>query len=557
MELTEALLEQNTDKNDLESKGGLDFETYEALQRRGEINQQNLMEYKQEIKSYYGSLKNAPESVGPCQKIDPVIGTKNALVLLAEFKDVSHSNEAKAFKDLFFNKDNKQSLRNYYLEASWNQLDINGDVDEKWYSLNNNRADYLDDPTNFHYPKAQKLVIETIEMARNSGNIDFSPYAKDGKIEMLIIVYSGIGQDTKLNINYIRPHHYHLLEPLEVQEGIFADNYIIIPELPIYDVGCICHEIGHILGLPDLYLDNYGPIVGSWCLMGVGCWNNEGRTPSHPSAWCKLHLGWTEPKLLDHMPQIQDIPAVIDDKTIYKVLVQDSDGKEYFLLENRQQKGFDEYLPSNGLLIWHVDETACIKQNPNFDPNHFFMTLKQSNGKNDLAENRIEIIKRAKAGDKPPKGAGGDEGDPFPGITVNRTFNDYSNPNSQTYKGNKSFVEVVSISDSDKLMKAQIGTNLNSASLEMRYKPEISSETTDNELKQQIINSYFINFLLSKPKEKISYDNGVANGRKKCLEELIEKEYLDFYQHGYCRGYIQGYEEAKFYKKFIQEFVQE
>ena len=59
MELTEALLEQNTDKKDLESKGGLDFDTYEALQRRGEIHQQNLMEYKQEIKSYYGSLSKS------------------------------------------------------------------------------------------------------------------------------------------------------------------------------------------------------------------------------------------------------------------------------------------------------------------------------------------------------------------------------------------------------------------------------------------------------------------------------------------------------------------
>jgi immune inhibitor A len=552
MELTEALLEQNTDKKDLESKGGLDFETFEALQRRGEIHQQNLMEYKQEIKSFYGSLKNAPNSVGPCQKIGPVIGTKNAIVLLAEFKDVKHSNEANAFKDLFFNKDNKQSLRNYYLEASWNQLDINGNVNEKWYTSNNNRTDYLDDPTNFHYPKAQKLVIETIEMAKNSGNIDFSPYAKDGKIEILIIVYSGIGQDTKLNINYIRPHHYHLLEPLEVQEGIFADDYIIIPELPIYDVGCICHEIGHVLGLPDLYLDNYGPIVGSWCLMGVGCWNNEGRTPAHPSAWCKLHLGWTEPKLLDQIPQLQDIPAVIDDKTIYKVLVQDSDGKEYFLLENRQQKGFDEYLPSSGLLIWHVDETACIKQNPNFDPKHFFMTLKQSNGKNDLAENRIEIIKKAKIGDKPPKGAGGDEGDPFPGITVNRTFNDYSNPNSRTYKGNKSFVEVVSISDSNKLMNAQIGISSKSDKLEMRYKPEIISKTIDPELKQEIINLFFIN-LLSKPEEKNSYDDGVADGRKEYLEELIVKEYLDLYQNGYRLGYSQGYEEARrLFKKFVQ-----
>lgn len=59
--------------------------------------------------------------------------------------------------------------------------------------------------------------------------------------------------------------------------------------------------------------------------------------------------------------------------------------------------------------------------------------------------------------------------------------------------------------------------------------------------------------MLSKPEEKNSYDEGVADGKKEYLEELIGKEYLDFYQNGYRLGYSQGYEEARrFFKKFVQ-----
>ncbi|MGZ7050166.1 MAG: M6 family metalloprotease domain-containing protein, partial [Methanobacterium sp.] len=473
IEKTESLLQEGVNEEELKPRGGLDYETYDALMRRWAGTEQKSMEFKQEIYSNYRSLENAPPSIGPCQKHDPVTGTKNALVLLTEFNDKKHSHEAIAFNDMLFNKDFKQSMRNYYLEASWNQLDIKGHVNDEWYTLTKNRSEYADDLSNLHYPKAQKLVIETIENAKNSGKIDFSPYSVDGKIEILIVVYAGSGMDTKLDKNFIRPHQYRLLESIEVQEGIFADKYCLVPELPVDDLGVFCHEVGHILGLPDLYMEGYSPIVGSWCLMGIGDHINDGKTPAHPSAWCKLHLGWTEPKLLDQLPQKHEIPSVIDDKTIYKVEIQDSNGKEYFLLENRQQKGFDENLPANGLLIWHVDESACLKKAPNFDPKHFFLTLKQSDGKDDLNRDRRELIKKAKIMDKPPKEVEGDSGDPFPGITVNRNFNDKSKPNSRSYKGNKSFVEVVSISDSDKLMKAQIGTNIKSERLETHYKHEI------------------------------------------------------------------------------------
>ena len=126
--------------------------------------------------------------------------------------------------------------------------------------------------------------------------------------------------------------------------------------------------------------------------MAAGCYNNNSRTPAHPSAWCKIHLGWTKPRLVKQHLQSYEIPAIIQDKVIYKLEVKGSNGQEYFLLENRQQKGFDEYLPGSGLLIWHVDEDACKLSSPNSDPNNFFLILKESDGRNELTRDMTVLI---------------------------------------------------------------------------------------------------------------------------------------------------------------------
>ena len=80
------------------------------------------------------------------------------------------------------------------------------------------------------------MISEVVLQAKNSGSFDFSKIAKDGEIEILIVIYAGEGLDTKLNINYIRPHKDSLSEPIEVQEGIFAKRYCLIPELPSDDL---------------------------------------------------------------------------------------------------------------------------------------------------------------------------------------------------------------------------------------------------------------------------------------------------------------------------------
>src|SRR5580704_17142959 len=79
------------------------------------------------------------------------------------------------------------------------------------------------------------------------------------------------------------------------------------------------------------------------------------KPPQHLSAWCKEKLGWIKPAVLDPTVKQKLVLAPIEDspKECFKVLVR-PDGSEYFLLENRKNKGFDASLPGEGLLIWRV-----------------------------------------------------------------------------------------------------------------------------------------------------------------------------------------------------------
>ena len=337
-----------------------------------------------------------------------------------------------------------------------------------------------------------------------------------------------------MNAKFIRPHTDKLLNPVEVAPGIWARNYSMIPELPSDDVGCFCHEIGHQLGLPDLYKDGYSPIVGGWCLMGVGNHNNGGRTPAHLSAWCKIRLGWTNPTVINGSIKEQNLTAVIDsDPTnkIYKIMVDGSNGKEYFLVENRQQKGFDVGLPANGLLIWHINENNCVYSAPNHDPQNFFLTLEQSDGNEELKENMLDVEKLEGA-ELAQKDLTGDNGDPYPGVTNNTNFDDGSNPPSRTYNNTPSGVVINSISTSDLQMTADMGTVA-----------EVGTVTN----------------VVNKP--PITGGSGVVPGSKEatvrtmtlgeeppeneCLKFVKEKECLVDYQDGYREGFHRGYVDAR------------
>ncbi|NBR07442.1 MAG: M6 family metalloprotease domain-containing protein [Planctomycetes bacterium] len=146
-------------------------------------------------------------------------------------------------------------------------------------------------------------------------------------------------------------------------------TYFICPEggERMFSISVIAHEFGHMLGLPDLYARPEVPDMeglGRWCSMSNGE-GLEGR-PVHFSAWCKEQMGWTVPTIIDPRVQQKLILSPIEGKNseCIKIPVR-PDGAEYFLLENRVRKGFDQNLPGEGLLIWRV-----VDGKPNLEESH-------------------------------------------------------------------------------------------------------------------------------------------------------------------------------------------
>ncbi|MCL2866063.1 MAG: BspA family leucine-rich repeat surface protein [Lachnospiraceae bacterium] len=150
-------------------------------------------------------------------------------------------------------------------------------------------------------------------------------------------------------------------------------------------IGVAVHEIGHLMGAPDFY-DPTGASegLGFYCVMALGGWGaaihepwaaRAGWTPVGFGAFMKVSLGFAEPVVVsvDSMDEVYQEIYVHSRGTDegYNVIkiVSEADPNQYFLVENRQQIGFDAGLFSarvffdgasaprhSGILIWHVDE---------------------------------------------------------------------------------------------------------------------------------------------------------------------------------------------------------
>src|SRR4030067_528681 len=206
-------------------------------------------------------------------------------------------------------------------------------------------------------------------------------------------------------------------------------------------IGVFAHEMGHgFWGLPDLYdRDPYdSERIGNWSLMAGGSWNGRfpgGASPAWPDAWSRMQMGILTPTTISSNTTGRSIPQAYNNhspsETVLKLDSATLGTDEYFLLENRQQVSgaYDEYLPGEGLFIWHIDEAMwsyslqndyeCRTQ-PNYtcsETQHFLVRLAQADGALDL-ENKSDR---------------GDSGDPFPGTSVKRNFTMLTDPESSSY----------------------------------------------------------------------------------------------------------------------------
>ena len=372
---------------------------------------------------------------------------RRAVVIMCDFSDNIGTTPAGHYDSLTNGPFATGSVKDFYLENSYGNLEFQFLVTPIWVRLPNPYTYYTNNDygTGSWPQNAQKMAYDAVVAA--DPYIDFSQcdMDNDGYVDALVIVHAGPGAESTNNPNDIWSHAWVIPVTLIV-DGKQAYWYTTVPE----NAGCgvIAHELGHRpLGLPDLYDTDYSSEgLGNWSLMAGGSWNGGGAIPAHLDAWSKIRLGFVRVDTVRSNRLNQAIPAVEDSGVVFRLWTNGNTGNRYFLVENRRLKKFDRALPGEGLLIYHVDDARPNNNNEWYPGQnylyHYKVALEQADGRWDLEHGTNR----------------GDAGDPWPGTTNNRDFHNYSTPDSKDY-GNPmvtTYVGVMNISNPGDIMFADL-----------------------------------------------------------------------------------------------------
>ncbi len=220
--------------------------------------------------------------------------------------------------------------------------------------------------------------------------VDFSKYDVDnnGKIDLVFFLVAGTGANSSHNDSgNLWPHRSSFYTSAKF-DGKDLRDYACTTEL-LYDssysmidgIGSFCHEFSHVLGLADHYdtddasSGGGSQTPGEWDIMAGGNYLNYSITPAGYSIFERHALGFGSASVISQTGSYQ-LGAVNEANHGYILTTPVT--HETFMLENRQQAGWDQYLPGHGMLIWRVDSTDVNVWNNNtvnVDPSHNYLEL--------------------------------------------------------------------------------------------------------------------------------------------------------------------------------------
>ena len=177
-------------------------------------------------------------------------------------------------------------------------------------------------------------------------------------------------------------------------DGVKIDSYIAISEFLFEDeaggINVFCHELGHYLGLPDLY-DIYYLGNGAWSdysigmlsVMDAGSWgmdHDDNYIPHSMDVWSRSVLGWVEPEIVSASGTFSIAAQNYEDNSGFTALrIPTANKNEYYLVENRQFEKWDagfsrddefgESVAQGGLIFWHIDDEVYDLYNFNNEVN--------------------------------------------------------------------------------------------------------------------------------------------------------------------------------------------
>lgn len=374
-------------------------------------------------------------------------GVKKGLVVLVDFKNkkFADGHDLEYYKNVINGKDFSDeeegyvgSVRDYFLAQSNGQFELDFDVVGP-VTMSKNSGYYGNDGAYQKDEKVYEMIKEACDGIQDQVNLKDYDWDGDGEADQVFFLYAGLGQASGGSPGTIWPHESELrywpcgvLSYSTGKINTYACANELQPETQgssryiSAGIGTICHEFSHCLGFADMYDTSGGGGYGMsvFDVMDQGSYNGNGFVPCNYTAFERIYAGWVEAIELDAPATVKDMKSVSDYGRPF-IMYNYKNTNEYFLMENRQNTGWDEGLyGSNGLLITHV----------NYVPSRW-----ANNRVNSSAE-KIQCCTVVNADGSRDNTQYSLQGDLYPyevkGVTMNDEFTDDSEPAAKLYNKN-------------------------------------------------------------------------------------------------------------------------
>lgn len=414
------------------------------------------------------SVKSAPDALrasrprrGPAKSQGlmpstfPTSGEVRGCVILVEYTDLSFTvpNAREEFSNMLnqggYSKfGGTGSARDWFIDQSSGAFkptfDVYGPV-----RLPHPMAYYGENGSNGDDLRAHLMLTDAADILDDE--VDFSQYDIDGDgwIDNVFLFYAGYGE----NLGYgapadaVWPHSWDFRDASEIpyiHDGVRLNHYACTNEIDLDNkmdgIGTFVHEFSHVLGLPDLYSTNSSSAFtpGSWNVMDEGPYNNDSRTPPNYSVYERYALGWLTPREIGGPANIRLGDITTNTACIINTPIEN----EYFLLENRQQRGWDAYIPGHGMLVWHIDynENVWKYNSVNNRQAHQYVDIEEADGR------QTESTR---------------SGDAFPGTYGVTSFTDDTAPSMRTWDDTALGKPITDITESNGIIEFKISGGRN------------------------------------------------------------------------------------------------
>ena len=329
---------------------------------------------------------------------------QNLIVLLVSFKDTKVKFSETDWSNKVFSTAGN-SLNSFYAENSEGKFHFT--PAEETSGLDNGvvsvKLDYNHpDPVNRYNESELYREIVANALKASDAVVNYKQYDKnnDGyisvdELHVVTIVAGGEGSYNDPSPR-VWGHKFGLFSEAPTLDGVTVGSiyhnggYTQFGEMHgnhMATIGIIAHELGHDLGLPDLYdRDSSSLGIGVHSVMASGSWafrdgEYAGQTPTHFDAWSKIKLDFVVPEMVSSSKKVTLNSVKDGDYNVFQVNT--ADPSEYFLIENRQYAGYDRGLAnrtlSGGVAMWHIDEDQLWEQND--DESHKLVDLEEASEK--------------------------------------------------------------------------------------------------------------------------------------------------------------------------------